>query len=88
MPPGSYLALSHPGADLIPARTPQEMRDVAHRMSQQQYTHRTRDEVARFLARTDLVEPGIVPVGEWRPGPAGAGEASQSRVWGAVGRKR
>ena len=88
VPPGSYLALSHPGSDLIPPRTLQEMRDVAHRMSQQQYTHRTREEVARFLTGTDLVEPGIVPVEEWRPEPGGTGEAGQSRVWGAVGRRR
>jgi hypothetical protein len=88
VPPGGYLALSHPGAGLIPPRTLAETRDAAHRMSQQQYTHRTREEVARFLAGTDLVEPGIVPAGEWRPEPAGAGEAGPSRVWAAVGRKR
>ena len=88
VPSGSYLALSHPGSDLISPRTLEEMRDVAHRMSQQQYTHRSREEVARFLAGTDLVEPGIVPVEEWRPEPDGTGEAGQSRVWGAVGRKR
>jgi trans-aconitate methyltransferase len=88
VPSGSYLAVSHPGSDLIPAQTLEEMRDVAHRMSQQQYTHRTREEVARFFAGTDLVEPGLVPVEEWRPEPGGTGEAGQSRVWGAAGRKR
>ncbi|MGH3251871.1 MAG: SAM-dependent methyltransferase, partial [Trebonia sp.] len=88
VPPGSYLALSHPGADLIPPQTLEEMRGVANRMSQQQYTHRTREEVARFFAGTDLAEPGIVPVEEWRPEPGAPAEAGHSRVWGAVGRKR
>jgi trans-aconitate methyltransferase len=88
VPPGSYLAVSHPGSDLIPPQTLEEMRDVAHRMSQQQYTHRTHLEVARFFAGTDLMEPGLVPVEEWRPEPGGTGEAGRSRVWGAVGRKR
>ena len=37
---------------------------------------------------TDLVEPGMVPVEEWRQEPDGSGVATQSRVWGAVGRKR
>jgi S-adenosyl methyltransferase len=88
VPPGSYLAISHPGSDLIPTQTLEEMRGVARRMSQQQYTHRTREELARFFAGTDLVEPGLVPVEEWRPEPGGTDEARQSRVWGAVGRKR
>jgi SAM-dependent methyltransferase len=89
VPPGSYLALSHPGADLIPERTLEDMRGVARRMSQQQYTHRTREELTRFFAGMDLVEPGMVPVEEWRPEPGGApGEDGPSRVWGAVGRKR
>ena len=88
VPPGSYLALSHPGTELIPAQTLEEMRGVARRMSQQQYTHRTREELARFFASTDLVEPGMVPVEEWRPEARGLGEAGPSRVWGAVGRKR
>jgi SAM-dependent methyltransferase len=88
VPPGSYLALSHPGSDLIPPQTLEEMKGVARRMSQQQYAHRTREEVAWFFAGTDLAEPGIVPVEEWRPEPGGQGGAGHSRVWGAVGRKR
>jgi len=89
VPPGSYLAISHPGSDLVPPQTLGQMRDITHRMSQQQYTYRAREEVARFFAGTDLVEPGIVRVEEWRPEPGGTGEAGQSsHVWGGVGRKR
>lgn len=55
------------------------------RMVQQQYTPRSREQVARFIAGTDLVEPGLVPV-EWRPEP-GTFDTRKSALWGAVGRK-
>jgi len=87
VPPGSYLALSHPGSDHLPPQALQEKRDIVHAMSQEQYTHRTREEVARFFAGTDLVAPGLVRVEKWRPEPR-SGNAGQSYVWGAVGRKR
>ncbi len=35
----------------------------------------------RFLAGTDLGEPGMVPAEEWRPDARGLGEAGPSRVW-------
>jgi hypothetical protein len=57
------------------------------RMAQQQFTLRTREQVARFFAGTDLVEPGLVPVEKWRPAP-GAGDTRNSALWGAAGRKR
>jgi hypothetical protein len=61
--------------------------DVTIRMGQQRYTLRRREEVARFLAGMDVVEPGLVRAEEWRPGP-GAGAAGRSTGWGAVARKR
>jgi SAM-dependent methyltransferase len=87
VPPGSYLAISHMGSDLIAAETLQEMQDVGKRMSQQQYSHRSHGQVARFFDGTDLVEPGLVPVHEWRP-ESGTGDARNSFIWSAVGRKR
>jgi hypothetical protein len=87
VPPGSYLAISHMGSDLIASETLQEMKDVGKRMSQQQYTYRNRGQVARFFDSTDLVEPGLVPVHEWRPEP-GTGDTRNSFIWSAVGRKR
>jgi len=87
VPPGSYLAVSHMGSDLIPAQTLQEMRKIGSRMSQQQYSHRTREEVARFFEGTDLVEPGLVRVEEWRPDPR-SDDTRKSFIWSAVGCKR
>ena len=52
-----------------------------------QFTFRPRDQVARFFAGTDLIEPGLVLVEEWRPEPGTVPEG-KSAMWGAVGRKR
>jgi SAM-dependent methyltransferase len=87
VPPGSYLAISHMGSDLIATETLREMQDVGKRMSQQQYAYRSRDQVAGFFDGTDLVEPGLVPVHEWRPEP-GTADTRNSFIWSAVGRKR
>ena len=87
MPPGSYLALSHMGTELLGQETKDGLKDIADRMMQQKLTGRGREQVARFFTGTDLVEPGLVRVEEWRPEP-GTSDTSRSALWGAVGRKR
>jgi hypothetical protein len=87
VPPGSYLAISHLGVEFISEETRRGLEDTSRRASQQQYTHRGREQVARFFEGTDLVAPGLVPVEEWRPDP-GTGTPGKSSLWCAVGRKR
>src|SRR5215469_13683770 len=84
-PPGSYLAISHAASDLLDRETVDGLKGITDRISQP-FTYRTREQVARFFAGTDLVEPGLVRVEEWRPDPGGA--AGKSNLWCAVGRKR
>ena len=84
--PGSYLALSHSASDLFDQETKDSFRSVVDRMVQQQYTPRSREQVARFFTGMDIIEPGLVPVEEWRP-ESGTDNTRKSRVWGAVGRK-
>lgn len=86
VPPGSYLAISHASTDLFDPETAARFKGVLDRMLQQQYTPRDREQITRFFAGTDLVEPGLVPVEEWRPDPA-EGDAGKSYMWSAVGRK-
>jgi hypothetical protein len=87
VPPGSYLAISHSGLDLFAEGTGASFKSVMDQMIQQQYTPRPREQVERFFAGTDLVDPGLVPVEEWRPEP-GPVAAGKSATWGAIGRKR
>jgi hypothetical protein len=87
VPSGSYLAISHLGTDLLDPDRQQELENVTGRMSQQQYAYRTRDQVAGFFEGTDLVEPGLVRVEQWRAEP-GDDSTRRSSVWCAVGRKR
>ena len=86
VPPGSYLAITHLGADLLDRDKQEGIKGVADRAMQQKPVYRSREQVARFFEGTDLVEPGIVRVEEWRP-QHGAGDAVRSSLWGAVGRK-
>jgi hypothetical protein len=87
VPSGSYLAISHPGSDLFSREALEGIMDVADRRMQQKFAFRTREQVARFFAGTDLVEPGLVRLEEWRPEP-GTDWAKKSAGWCAVGRKR
>ena len=87
VPPGSFLAISHASSDLFDPETAERFKGVPDRMLQQQYTPRSREQMAQFFAGMDLVEPGLVPVEEWRAEP-GQGDARKSYMWSAVGRKR
>jgi hypothetical protein len=87
VPSGSYLVISHPGSDLLSREALEGIMGVAGREMQQKFAFRTREQVARFFEGTDLVEPGLVRTGEWRPEP-GTDWADKSAMWCAVGRKR
>jgi len=85
VPSGSYLAVCHPGLDLLSQETTDRFTDVTDRMVRGDFVFRSREQVARFFAGTDLVEPGLVTAEEWRPDPGGA--QGTSSLWCAVGRK-
>ena len=87
VPSGSYLAISHVGSELYETGTQQDLEDILDRMAQQHFTWRSREQVARFFQGTDLVDPGLVRVEEWRPAAATA-DGQRSSYWCAVGRKR
>jgi S-adenosyl methyltransferase len=85
VPPGSYLAISHPAAD-IETEAMAQMAERLNKLMAEKVTFRTRPEVARFFDGLELVEPGMVRVQEWRP--ASELEAkSAAALWGGVGRK-
>jgi len=85
VPSGSYLALSHPAADI----DADEMADAQQRQNQmqaEQVTFRRRDEVAGFFDRLEMVEPGLVRAPQWRPRTTAEAEA-RAALWAGLGRK-
>ncbi|MGB6455802.1 MAG: SAM-dependent methyltransferase [Streptosporangiaceae bacterium] len=84
LPPGSFLTLTHPGSD-VDADASEAARRFNDRAAEQA-TLRSRDEVMRFFAGLDMVEPGLVQIQDWRPTTRPLA-ASGTSVWGGVARK-
>jgi hypothetical protein len=85
VPAGSYLALSQVASDIEPEQVAEAARRY-NRLAHEQQRHRNRAEVTRFFDGLDLVDPGLVPVQEWRPGSEFEARA-RSAMWGGVARK-
>jgi hypothetical protein len=82
---GSYLALCHVASDLDPAL--EAGVDYWNRISAPHFTLRSRAEVAALTIGLDVVEPGLVPVNEWRPAPGRAVRDRPVPVYAVVARK-
>jgi len=85
VPPGSYLALSHPAAD-IDADAMADAQQRQNQMQAEQVTFRRRDEVARFFNGLEMVEPGLVRAPEWRPDTLAEAQ-TQAALWAGLGQK-
>lgn len=85
LPAGSLLALSHLTAD----HRPTEMAAVveAMRHSRDPMYFRSYPEVLGLLDGLELLPPGLVDAGRWRPEPGGR-DADVAGVYAGVGRKR
>jgi hypothetical protein len=83
---GSYLVLAHTTGEL---GTPgmQEAAELYNQTSSVKVTLRDKADVARFFDGMELVEPGITPVGVWRPGPMDNIPERGLSTYTAVGRK-
>ncbi|SRR6266568_342466 len=66
LPPGGYLAISHPASD-IRAEESAAGADVYREATGIPQANRSRDQVAGFFAGLTLVPPGVVPLNQWRP---------------------
>ncbi|WP_330172502.1 SAM-dependent methyltransferase [Streptomyces sp. NBC_01498] len=86
--PGSLVVLTHAAVAGIPL--PQEKvagtvgvyRDIRNPL-----VMRTREEIARFFDGSELVEPGLVPMGGWRPeNPSGQEDPYAMSGFAGVGR--
>jgi hypothetical protein len=97
VPPGSFLAISHPASDVSPRSAAEAARRL-NNLTGEQRLLRSKEEVARFFDGVELVEPGLVQVAEWRPDPSAPDfppptDAKMARTrrggrWAGVGQKR
>ena len=85
LPPGSYLALSHPASD-IDAEAMAKMAIVLNQMIAEKVTFRDRAAVSGFFAGLELAEPGLVQASKWRPASE-MEAASPAALWAGVARK-
>ncbi len=86
VPSGSYLVVSHVASDL--QRQSPGINAAAARLSQvmfQRVTARSQDQVLKLFNGLEILEPGIVPVQDWRPD--GPREGIRSAMRGGIGRK-
>ena len=80
------LTVSHVTNDMR-AGEMSAMSDKLNRLLSQPSTYRSREQVTSFFDGLDLVEPGVVPIQEWRP--ATEEEASAvAAMWGGVALKK
>jgi hypothetical protein len=84
LPPGSYLTLSD-GANTSPAR--QEAHQRYAGTGAIPYTLRSPGQITGFFDGLDLLEPGVVPVSQWRPDPSAFGPPGHVDTFGGVARK-
>jgi hypothetical protein len=82
VPPGSSLTISHVPNDMhLGAMS--DMSDRLNRLLAQASTYRSHGEVSGFFAGLELVEPGVIPIQQWRPSTPEEANAVAA-MWGGV----
>jgi hypothetical protein len=87
VPSGSYLVISHVPSDM--QRRATGLTEAVARLSQlmtQRVIPRSHAQVTRFFDGLEILEPGVVPIQEWRPDSAEEA-AARAGMWSGVGRK-
>jgi O-methyltransferase involved in polyketide biosynthesis len=85
-PAGSYLALSHVTGGTDPRA--KEAGTAVYARSANPVTARPREQILAFFDGLDIVEPGLVPVQQWRPDDHDPAEPGVTWLIGGVGRNR
>lgn len=83
---GSYLALSHPTAEIHGEAVEESMR-FWNESGAAPLRTRSRHELLSFFNRLELLEPGVVSCSRWRPGPSDLGVPDEVHQYCGVGRK-
>jgi hypothetical protein len=83
--PGSYLVLSHITGDPDPEAA--AAFTTVYAGTANPNTLRSREEILGFFDGLEMLEPGLVPVHQWRPDDPGAAHPRRAWMVGGVGRK-
>jgi hypothetical protein len=84
VPSGSYLALSDGTGDIDSERGAKATAAYNARLGQNRITPRTHQEISAYFDGLELVDPGLVPLPEWRPTIT---PATTVPAYGGIGRK-
>jgi len=85
LPAGSYLVLSHVTGDI--RRESAANAAIHYKKVTSGATLRGREEILRFFAELELIDPGLVQVSHWRPDEPEPADADKVWILGGVGRK-
>jgi hypothetical protein len=87
VPAGSFLVISHVPSDMQRQATGvAKAASLLSGLMTQRVTPRSKEQVTRFFDGLELIEPGVVPIQQWRP-DSDAEASSRAGMWGGVGRK-
>jgi S-adenosyl methyltransferase len=86
VPSGSYLVISHASSDIM-TQTVQAGAEIYNEHSAVSISLRGEQQVTRFFDGLELVPPGVIPLGHWRPGPVRVGSLPWLPTYTVVGRK-
>ncbi|WP_269321506.1 SAM-dependent methyltransferase [Herbidospora cretacea] len=86
LPSGSYLAIWD-GSNVVTGEALDKAQDELNEGPGAPYTLRNHEEISRFFDGLDLVEPGVVPITQWRPEPDPFGPPSPVDALVGVARK-
>jgi len=87
IPSGSFLAVTHVAGDM--GRMTPGALEAARRLSEllpQRVNPRSQAQVTKFFDGLELVEPGVVPIQQWRPA-SDEEAAALAALWGGVAKK-
>jgi hypothetical protein len=87
VPSGSFLAITHVAGDM--GRMTPGALEAARRLSEllpQRVNPRSQAQVTRFFDGLELIEPGVVPIQQWRPASDDEA-AAPAALWGGAARK-
>jgi S-adenosyl methyltransferase len=85
VPSGSYLTVAHPASDVDQEVGP-ALRHLSNRMGGTRAVPRSHQQVSAFFDGLEMVEPRVVQLHRWRPGP-GVDSSRDLAAYGGVGRK-